>query len=136
VLDGVRELVDEVRVEVLLGDGARVIALTDPLGRGGPPDPLGPGALVIGDDADIVVNAGRETIELEVTSESRRRIRVSSHYPFERANARLVFDRATARGFRLDLPAGGYAGWEPGERKTVRLVRFAGTPDSDAEPGR
>jgi urease subunit gamma/beta len=129
VLDGVRELVDDVRVEVLLADGARVIALTDPLGRGGPLDPFGPGALVIGDDADIVINEGREAIELEVRSESRRRIRISSHYPFERANARLVFDRAAARGFRLDLPAGGYAGWEPGETRTVRLVRYAGTPD-------
>ncbi len=131
VMDGVRELLDEVRVEVLLGDGARVVALTDPLGRGEPPDPLGPGALVIGDAADVVVNEGREAIELEVRSESRRRIRISSHYPFERANQRLVFDREAARGFRLDLPAGGYTGWEPGETKTVRLVRYAGTPDPD-----
>ena len=131
VIDGVRALLDEVRVEVLLGDGARVIALNDPLGRGDPPDPLGPGALVIGDAADVVVNEGREAIELEVRSESRRRIRISSHYPFERANQRLVFDREAARGFRLDLPAGGYTGWEPGETKTVRLVRYAGTPDPD-----
>ena len=47
VMDGVRELVAEVRLEVLLGDGTRVIALRDPLGRGTPPDPLGPGALVL-----------------------------------------------------------------------------------------
>jgi urease subunit gamma/beta len=134
VLDGVRELVDDVRVEVLLGDGARVIALTDPLGRGEPPDPLGPGALVIGDRADVVVNEGREALDLEVTSESRRRIRVSSHYPFERANPRLRFDRAAARGFHLDLPAGAYAGWEPGETRTVHLVRYAGTPDPDEGP--
>ena len=131
VMDGVRSLLDEVRVEVLLGDGARVVALNDPLGRGEPSDPLGPGALVIGDAADVVVNEGREAIELEVRSESRRRVRISSHYPFERANQRLVFDREAARGFRLDLPAGGYTGWEPGETKTVRLVRYAGTPDPD-----
>ena len=74
VMDGVRSLLDEVRVEVLLGDGARVVALTDPLERGEPPDPLGPGALVIGDAADVVVNEGREAIELEVRSESRRRV--------------------------------------------------------------
>jgi urease subunit gamma/beta len=126
VLDGVRELLDEVRLEVLLGDGARVIALVDPLDRGAPPDALGPGALVIGDRADIEVNEGREAIELAVTSTSRRRIRVSSHYPFERVNSRLEFDRAAARGFRLDLPAGAYAGWEAGETKTVRLVRSGG----------
>jgi urease subunit gamma/beta len=126
VMDGVRELIGEVRLEVLLGDGSRVIALRDPLGRGTAPDPLGPGALVIGDHADIEVNAGREAITLEVTSTSRRRIRVSSHYPFHRVNSRLVFDREAGRGFRLDLPAGGYTGWEPGETKVVRLVRYAG----------
>ena len=126
VLDGVRELLDEVRLEVLLGDGARVIALVDPLDRGMPPDPLGPGALLIGDPADVEVNATRETIELAVTSRSRRLVRVSSHYPFDRVNVRLEFDREAARGFRLDLPAGSYAGWAPGESKSVRLVRYAG----------
>ena len=127
VLDGVRELLDDIRVEVLFGDGARVVALVDPLDRGTPPDPFGPGALVIGDRSDIVVNEGRAAIEIEVTSRSTRRIRVSSHYPFERVNPRLDFDRDAARGHRLDLPAGAYAGWEPGETKTVRLVRTGGT---------
>lgn len=126
VLPGVRELLDEVRLEVLLGDGTRVIALVDPLDRGQPADPFGPGALVIGDPADVVVNGGRDALDLEVTSTSRRRIRVSSHFPFHRLNQRLVFDREAARGFRLDVPAGGYVGWEPGETKTVRLVRMAG----------
>ena len=131
VLPGVRELLDEVRLEVLLGDGTRVIALVDPLGRGQPRDPFGPGALVIGDAADVEVNEGRDAIELRVTSRSRRRIRVSSHFPFHRLNARLDFDRAAARGFRLDVPAGAYVGWEPGETKTVRLVRVAGTIGRD-----
>jgi urease subunit gamma/beta len=126
VMDGVREILDEVRLEVLFGDGSRVIALSDPLSRGEPRDPLGPGALVMGDTADIVVNEDREAIDVVVTSRSRRRIRVSSHYPFERVNQRLDFDREAARGFRLDLPAGGYVGWEPGETRTVRLVRTIG----------
>jgi urease subunit gamma/beta len=133
VLDGVRELIVEVRLEVLLGDGSRLIVLRDPIGRGAPPDPFGPGALVIADPRDIVVNEGREAISLEVTSRSARRIRVSSHYPFHRVNPRLELDREAARGFRLDLPAGAYLGWEPGETKTVRLVRYAGAggPDDD-----
>ncbi len=126
VLDGVRELLDEVRLEVLMGDGARLIALVDPLGRGEPADPLGPGALLIGDPAEVELNAGRETLALRVTSRSSRRIRVSSHYPFHRVNRRLELDRVAARGFHLDLPAGGWEGWEPGETKVVRLVRFAG----------
>jgi urease subunit gamma/beta len=134
-MDGVRELVGEVRLEVLLGDGSRVIVLRDPLGRGTPPDPLGPGALVIGDDRWVEVNEGREWIALEVVSRSTRRIRVSSHFPFHRVNPRLEFNRAAARGFRLDLPSGGYTGWEPGETKTVRLVRYAGEGGTDVASG-
>jgi urease subunit gamma/beta len=126
VMDGVRELLTGVRLEVLLGDGSRIVELRDPLGRGEPPDPLGPGALVIGDRSDVVLHDGRDTIELTVTSRSRRRIRVSSHYPFHRVNPRLELDRAVARGYRLDLPAGAYEGWEPGETRTVRLIRYAG----------
>jgi urease subunit gamma/beta len=133
VMPGVRELLDEVRLEVLFGDGSRVVALVDPLDRGQPVDHLGPGALVIGDGADVVVNDGRDAIELEVTSTSRRRIRVSSHFPFHRLNERLVFDREAARGFRLDVPAGSYVGWEPGETRTVRLVRMAGRQGSGGE---
>ncbi len=142
VLPGVRELLDEVRLEVLFGDGTRVIALVDPLDRGQARDPFGPGALLIVDEADVVVNDGRAAIELEVTSTSRRRIRVSSHFPFHRLNPRLVFDREAADGFRLDLPAGAYMGWEPGETKAVRLVRMAGrqgarpTSDAAGEAGR
>jgi urease subunit gamma/beta len=134
VLDGIRELLSEVRLEVLFGDGTRVVALVDPLGRGDEPNPFGPGALVIGDDGDIEVNEGREAIELDVTSRSRRRIRISSHYPFDRVNLRLDFDRAAARGFRLDAPAGAYVGWEPGETKTVRLVRYRGAGGDETVP--
>lgn len=134
VLDGVRELVDEIRLEVLLGDGSRVIALVDPLDRGTPPDPLGPGALVVGSRAVIETAADREAIELSVTSRSRRRVRVSSHYPFHMVNPRLEFNRQAATGFRLDLPAGSWEGWEPGETKTVRLVRFAGERGPGPEP--
>jgi urease subunit gamma/beta len=136
VLDGVRELLDEVRLEVLMGDGTRVIALVDPLDRGEPPDPLGPGALVIGDASDVTINEGRDVIELEATSRSRRRIRVSSHFPFHRVNDRLDFDRDAARGFRLDIPAGACVAWEPGETRTVRLVRVAGTIGAAARPAR
>jgi urease subunit gamma/beta len=133
VMSGVRELLAEVRLEVLLGDGSRFITLLDPLDRGQPADPHGPGAIVIGDDRDIEVNEGRETIELEVTSRSRRLVRISSHYPFHQVNDRLEFDRAAARGYRLDIPSGAYVGWDPGETKTVRLVRYAGTIGQEAD---
>jgi urease subunit beta len=53
-------------------------------------------------------------------------IRVSSHFPFDRVNPRLVFDREAARGFRLDVAAGESERWSPGETRAVRLVRFGG----------
>ena len=63
---------------------------------------------------------------MTVRNDSRRAVRVSSHYPFERVNARLVFDRQAATGFRLDLPAGDSLRWAPGEERDVTLVRFGG----------
>lgn len=124
VLDGVPALVDEVRLEVLLSDGPRLVVLVGPLGGAGP---AAPGAIRIADpDEEVDLTPGRETRELTVKNRSRRRVRVSSHYPFERVNPRLEFDRAAAAGFRLDLPAGSSEGWEPGETRTVRLVRYAG----------
>ena len=81
--------------------------------------------------ADSHGDGASNSIELTVRSESRRVIRVTSHYPFERVNSRLVFDREAARGFRLDIPAGATERWAPGETRTVRLVRFAGDAPAD-----
>jgi urease subunit gamma/beta len=128
VLDGVRELVDEVRLEVLMADGTRLVVLVDPLGEGVPLDERGPGAIV-SDREPVDPTAHRAHVTLVVTNESRRAVRVSSHYPFERVNPRLAFDRAAAAGFRLDLPAGSSARWAPGESREVTLVRYV-----EAEP--
>jgi urease subunit gamma/beta len=118
-LPGVAALVDEVRLEVLMDDGARLVMLREPLGTGGED---APGAVR---QAPAVEPADdRERIELQVHSTSARVVRVSSHYPFERVNPRLDFDRAAATGFRLDLPAGSSERWAPGETRTVILVRF------------
>jgi urease subunit gamma/beta len=123
VLPGVRELVDDVRLEVLMDDGVRLVVLVDPLGH---PDaaPDGPGAVRL--TSEPPQTPVRQAIELEVRSTSRRAIRVSSHFPFDRVNPRLVFDRAAAHGFRLDVEAGESARWAPGETRTIRLVRFGG----------
>jgi urease subunit gamma/beta len=127
VIPGVEALVDQVTLEVLMGDGARLIVLTDPLGRVAD----GPGAIRAAPTPPRV--DGRERRSLAVRSDSKRVIRVSSHYPFERVNLRLVFDRAAATGFRLDLPAGSSERWAPGETKAVQLVRRDG---GDGEAGR
>ena len=69
----------------------------------------------------------RPRITLTVTNTSERPIRVSSHFPFDEANAKLAFDRDAARGFRLDLPAGDSWRWAPGETRDVDLVQFGGS---------
>jgi urease subunit gamma/beta len=126
VMPGVRELVDDVRLEVLMGDGTRLVVALDPLDGGGPPPTSGPGAVRPAAAPDAETKPRRETVELAVRSESTRLIRVSSHYPFDRVNPRLVFDRSATRGYRLDIPAGATVRWAPGETRTVRLVRFGG----------
>jgi urease subunit gamma/beta len=140
VLPGVRELVTDVRLEVLLEDGVRLIVLVDPLGgdeasgeleaRGEP----GPGAVRVaaGERPDPTLDLERIAVSVENTS--RRVVRVSSHFPFDRVNARLAFDRAAARGFRLDLEAGSSERWGPGESKTVTLVRYRGSAGRRGAP--
>ena len=130
VIPGVRELVDEVRLEVLMGDGTRLVVLVDPLGGGEPLAADGPGAIRSVRSPDDPT-ADREHLTLAVTNESRRAVRVSSHYPFERVNPRLVFDRTAAVAFRLDLPAGASMRWAPGETKDVVLVRYVGRSAAD-----
>lgn len=127
VLDGVRELVDEVRLEVLLSDGTRLVVLVDPLGRGRPQATDGPGVMRAGAGPAAVDGARRERRSIVVRNDSRRAVRVSSHYPFDRVNQRLAFDRDAAVGFRLDLPAGTSERWEPGETRDVSLVRYGGS---------
>jgi urease subunit beta len=75
---------------------------------------------------DIEINAGRERVTLEVANTGDRPIQVGSHYHFVETNDALRFDRAKARGFRLDIPAGTAVRFEPGQSRTVTLVALAG----------
>ena len=122
VLPGVAALVTDVRLEVLMDDGVRLIVLLEPLGPAGED---APGAIVI--DAPGGADDARSTIELDVENTSRRVVRVSSHIPFAEVNPRLIFDRAAAAGHRLDIPAGSTERWAPGETRTVRLRPFGGS---------
>jgi urease subunit gamma/beta len=118
VMDGVSDLVDEVRLEVLMGDGTRLVVLRHPLGT--------PDSTDSTESPPPPVPADRQILTLSVTNTGRRAIRVSSHYPFDQVNARLEFDRAAARGFRLDLPAGATLRWAPGETHEIALIRYGG----------
>ena len=82
---------------------------------------------VIAADGEIELNAGRETVTLSVANTGDRPIQVGSHYHFFETNEALGFDRAQARGFRLNIPAGTAVRFEPGQSREVELVAYAGT---------
>ncbi len=75
---------------------------------------------------EIEINTGRKTVTLEVANTGDRPIQVGSHYHFYETNRALRFDRAKARGYRLDIPAGTAVRFEPGQTRSVRLVAYAG----------
>ena len=84
-----------------------------------------PGEVLVA-QGDIEINAGRATVTVEVTNTGDRPIQVGSHYHFFETNEALRFDRAKARGFRLNIAAGTAVRFEPGQSRTVELVALAG----------
>ena len=84
-----------------------------------------PGEMLI-EPGEIELNAGRPTVEIAVANTGDRPIQVGSHYHFFETNEALQFDRAQARGFRLDIAAGTAVRFEPGQSRTVRLVAYGG----------
>ena len=78
-------------------------------------------------DGEIELNAGRGTVQLDVTNTGDRPIQVGSHFCFFEVNRALRFDREAAFGMRLDIPAGTAVRFEPGEEKPVDLVEIGGT---------
>lgn len=84
-----------------------------------------PGEMFI-QNGEIELNAGRATVTLTVANTGDRPIQVGSHYHFFETNPALSFDRAKARGMRLDIAAGTAARFEPGQSRDVQLVALAG----------
>jgi urease subunit gamma/beta len=150
VLDGVPEMLDEVQVEGTFPDGSKLVTVHHPIvaergdlslalygsfltreveagAVGTAPVDAGdePGAVTVTEGA-IVLNDGRQTVEIEVANRGDRPIQVGSHYHFIETNRALAFDRRAAYGMRLDIPAGTAVRFEPGETKTVTLVAIAG----------
>ena len=81
---------------------------------------------VIAADGDIELNAGQPTVTLRVANTGDRPIQVGSHYHFAETNPALDFDRAAARGHRLDIAAGTAVRFEPGQARDVTLVPLLG----------
>ncbi len=75
---------------------------------------------------EIELNAGCPTLTLEVANTGDRPVQVGSHYHFFETNEALAFDRAAARGMRLNIAAGTAVRFEPGQTRTVELVAYAG----------
>ena len=84
-----------------------------------------PGELIT-EPGEHVLNAGRRTLTLVVRNTGDRPIQVGSHYHFAETNNALDFDRAAARGMRLNIASGTAVRFEPGQERTVELVDYAG----------
>ena len=88
--------------------------------------PMIPGE-VITLDGDITLNEGQTRTTITVANTGDRPVQVGSHYHFAEANPALRFDRAAARGQRLDIAAGTAVRFEPGQEREVTLVPYRGT---------
>ena len=78
------------------------------------------------DEGEHALNPGRRTMTLVVQNTADRPIQVGSHYHFAETNAALGFDRAAARGMRLNIASGMAVRFEPGQQRTVELVDYTG----------
>jgi urease subunit beta len=78
------------------------------------------------DKGDLELNEGKEVVTLTVNNSGDRPVQIGAHYHFFEVNRALVFDRTKAYGMRLDLPSGTSVRFEPGDKKTVRLVPYGG----------
>jgi urease subunit beta len=81
---------------------------------------------IVGPEGTITVNAGLPTLVVDVVNTGDRPVQVGSHYHFFETNDALAFDRAAARGMRLDIPAGTAVRFEPGQTRDVTLVAYTG----------
>lgn len=123
VMDGIAEMIHDVQVEATFSDGTKLVTVHNPIR--GAHGAMVPGE-VLTEPGDILMNEGRETASVTVANTGDRPIQVGSHYHFFETNPALHFDRSTARGMRLDIPAGTAVRFEPGQTRDVRLVALAG----------
>lgn len=123
VMDGIAEMIHDVQVEATFPDGTKLVTVHDPIR--GATGKLKPGEVTTL-PGDLILNEGRRTVTLIVANTGDRPIQVGSHYHFFETNNALSFDRAAARGFRLDIPASTAMRFEPGQSREVVLVELAG----------
>ena len=125
VMDGVPEMIPDIQVEATFPDGTKLVTVHHPIPDRRASHAMIPGEILI-DDGDIELNAGRATVTLDV-SQHRRPARCRSARTITSPRSTGAgFDRATARGMRLNIAAGTAVRFEPGQQRTVELVALAG----------
>ena len=128
VMPGVAELIVEVQVEATFPDGTKLVTVHSPIratAAAAAQPALTPGA-VEPLSGELELNAGRKTLQLSVTNTGDRPVQVGSHYHFYETNSALAFDREPTRGYRLNIAAGTAIRFEPGQKRSVELVEYAG----------
>lgn len=123
VMSGVASMMHMVQVEATFNDGTKLVTVHNPI----PYDKneLIPGQYFI-DEGEISLNDKKEITTIEVKNDGDRPVQIGSHYHFFEVNKELNFDRASAYGKRLDIPAGTSVRFEPGSSKEINLVEFTG----------
>ncbi|MDO4173167.1 MAG: urease subunit gamma [Eubacteriales bacterium] len=122
VMDGVAEMITEIQLEATFPDGTKLVTVHFPINGN---SRVVPGEYFFDDDA-LVINEGKDTVEINVVNTADRPCQIGSHYHFFEVNKQLAFNRRLAYGMRLDIPAGTAVRFEPGETKRVRLVEIGG----------
>ena len=77
-------------------------------------------------EGEIELNEGRESVLLTVANTGDRPVQVGSHFHFFETNSALKFERESAFGMRLNVPAGSFVRFEPGDEQEVELVGIGG----------
>ena len=129
VLPGVSDLISMIQVEGTFPDGTKLVTVHDPIRPGKKKvGGVSPGELDC-EEGEIQINAGRRSVTIKVVNTGARPVQIGSQYHFFETNKALEFNRASAFGLRLDIPAGTAVRFEPGEAKEVVLTEFGGTQE-------
>lgn len=128
LLPGVAALIGTVQVEGFFDDGQKLVTIHDPVrpGTRTATDESQPGEVLVA-EGEIELNTGRTTAAITVVNTGDRPIQVGSHFHFFEVNRALRFDRRSAYGMHLDIPAGTAVRFEPGEEHDVALVALGGS---------
>ncbi len=122
VMDGVADMIHDVQVEATFPDGTKLVTVHQPITAD---NAFRAGEIKVA-EGDIEINEGLTTQTIEVANTGDRPIQIGSHYHFYETNNALEFERDKTRGYRLNIPAGTAVRFEPGQRRTVELVAYAG----------